>query len=190
MSAPSFASPVYIAARAWGLGWPVGLTVLSMLLGVTSAVVLMVGVLVVACGCVDGLTGRIPNRLVLMALATVVLGVTLSPLLGHRSTSDVAAAASVGLVLGGAPVVFVIWLVRPDLIGGGDWKLLSVASAGVGAIAPLLAVVMTLVACIIQFLRLARQRRRSLAFGPSIAVGFVGALCLVPWLERYGGLAP
>ena len=52
--------------------------------------------------------------------------------LDNRMMGPLAVDLLAGLVLGGAPVVFLVWLVAPRLIGGGDWKLLVVLGAMVG----------------------------------------------------------
>ena len=35
-----------------------------------------------------------------------------------------------GILLGGGPILFLLWLVRPAAVGGGDWKLLRCARRG------------------------------------------------------------
>jgi prepilin signal peptidase PulO-like enzyme (type II secretory pathway) len=90
-------------------------------------------------------------------------------------------------VLGGAPVLFLIWLLDPRLIGGGDWKLLAVSSAALGLLLPIAAAVASLIACLVQFVRFAALRERSIPFGPAIAAGMLVALALVPTVSHMTG---
>ena len=99
-----------------------------------------------ACGIVDRRTGVIPNGLVLDALAVVVLLVGPVTVFDDRPLAELGGALLAGLALSGAPLLFAVWLVAPRLIGGGDWKLLSVLGLAAGYLAPSLAMVVLLLA--------------------------------------------
>ena len=151
-----------------------------------AAAAIFVGMLAVGGAVVDERTGRIPNRLALAALVTVLAAIPFVAVQeeGFRS---VASSVVVGLLLSGAPVLFAIWYVRPDLIGGGDWKLLAVLGAALGLISPVVAALAALVACLVQFVRLVLCRRRSIPFAPSLAVGYAIALAMIPLLRSATG---
>jgi prepilin signal peptidase PulO-like enzyme (type II secretory pathway) len=100
---------------------------------------------------------------------------------------SVASSVVVGLLLSGAPVLFAIWFVRPNLIGGGDWKLLAVLGASLGLISPVAAALAAFVACLAQFARLILGRRRSIPFAPSLAIGYAIALAMIPILTSATG---
>jgi prepilin signal peptidase PulO-like enzyme (type II secretory pathway) len=169
---------VLIAVLAGGLGVATGRP------GVAAA--LIVGVLAAGAAVVDERTGRIPNRLTLAALVTVLAAIPLVAV-HERGLSSVASSVGIGLLLSGAPVLLAIWLVRPHLIGGGDWKLLAVLGAALGLISPLAAAFAAFVACSAQLVRLVLGRRRSIPFAPSLAVGYATALATIPLLTSATG---
>jgi Flp pilus assembly protein protease CpaA len=84
-----------------------------------------------------------------------------------------------GLVLSGAPAMFVIWLVAPRVLGGGDWKLLSVLGIAVGYVAPLGATVIVMGAFVGGVAAAAFVRRRNVILGPPLALGYVAAVAAV-----------
>ena len=106
----------------------------------TWAPVILVAGVATACGIVDRRTGLIPNGLVLDASAVVVLLVGPVTVVDDRPLAELGGALLAGLALSGAPLLFAVWLVAPRLIGGGDWKLLSVLGLAAGYLAPSLAV--------------------------------------------------
>lgn len=146
----------------------------------------LIGALVAAAAVVDERTGRIPNRLCLAGLVTLVAAM---PLVATQDQplGSVASSVVAGLLTSGAPALFLIWLVRPDLIGGGDWKLLAVIGASLGLISPIASAVAAFVACVAQFVRLTFHRRRSIPFAPSLAVGYATALVAYPLLTTATG---
>jgi prepilin signal peptidase PulO-like enzyme (type II secretory pathway) len=152
--------------------------------GVAAAII--VGVLAVGAAVVDERTGRIPNRLTLAALVTVLAAIPLVAV-HERGLSSVASSVGIGLLLSGAPVLFAIWILRPDLIGGGDWKLLAVLGASLGLISPVAAALAAFVACLAQFVRLVWGRRQAIPFAPSLAVGYAVALTMIPLLTSTTG---
>ncbi len=176
------------------LAFPRAFVVLALLIGGLAVVAgfpvvaptIIVAALVVAAAVVDERTGRIPNRLTLTALMTVVVAMPFVAI-NDQSLGSVAGAVVAGILISGAPVLLVIWLVRPDLIGGGDWKLLAVIGASLGLISPVASAIAAIVACLLQFVRLTLRRRRSIPFAPSLAVGFGTALVTMPLLTSATG---
>jgi leader peptidase (prepilin peptidase)/N-methyltransferase len=177
-----------------GLGFPWELALVAVLVGSTAVVTgypvvapaILVAALVVVAAVVDERTGRIPNRLTLAALATVLAAM---PFVAAQDETllSLAGAVIAGMIISGAPVLFVIWLVRPDLIGGGDWKLLAVIGASLGLISPIAAALAAVVACLAQFVRLTSRRHRSIPFAPSLAVGYATALAAMPLMTSATG---
>ena len=147
----------------------------------TWAPVILVAGIAMACGIVDRRTGVIPNGLVLDALAVVVLLVGPVTVFDDRPLAELGGALLAGLALSGAPLLFAVWLVAPRLIGGGDWKLLSVLGLAAGYLAPSLAMVVLLLALVLALVAGALYRRRHVALGPALAVAFVAAIVLGAW---------
>ena len=146
----------------------------------------LIGALVAAAALVDERTGRIPNGLCLAGLVTLVAAM---PLVATQDQplGSVASSVVAGLLTSGALALFLIWLVRPDLIGGGDWKLLVVIGASLGLVSPIASALAAFVACVAQFVRLTFRRRRSIPFAPSLAVGYATALVAYPLLTTATG---
>lgn len=147
----------------------------------TWAPVILVAGIATACGIVDRRTGVIPNGLVLDALAVVVLLVGPVTVFDDRPLAELGGALLAGLALSGAPLLFAVWLVAPRLIGGGDWKLLSVLGLAAGYLAPSLAMVVLLLALVLALVAGALYRRRHVALGPALAVAFAAAIVLGAW---------
>jgi Flp pilus assembly protein protease CpaA len=124
----------------------------------------------------DAATGRIPNSLVLTGLVIVGCSWGFVATVDNRLMRPLGIDLLAGFVLGGAPVVFVVWLVAPRLIGGGDWKLLGVLGAAVGTLAPSAASLIPLVAFGAALCAAATRRRRDVRLGPFLAAGYVVAL--------------
>ena len=180
------------ARRASGPLLAGGLTALCAL-AARSAVVGLVVVtsgIVLHAALIDARTSRIPNRLVLRGVAAVAVGVALSPWLDERSIGSVIGRAGWGLVLGGAPLLLALWVVRPSAIGGGDWKLLAVLGAALGLVSPIAAVVMTFVACVVQVVVSAARRTHVMPFAPSLAVGYAAAVAACAAAPTLLGVAP
>lgn len=150
--------------------------------------VTVVGGLAVAAAVRDHLVGRIPNVIVLAALAVVACGWVFVGALGDRAMTSIGRDLLAGLLLSGAPALFAVWAVAPRLIGGGDWKLLGVCGLAIGCLAPLAAAVLTLVGFAIAVVVAAVGRRRHVRLGPTIAVGYVAAaLAAALRPELFGG---
>jgi Flp pilus assembly protein protease CpaA len=84
-----------------------------------------------------------------------------------------------GLALSGAPAMFVLWLVAPRVLGGGDWKLLSVLGMGIGYLAPLGATVIVMGASVAAAAVAVFVRRRDIILGPPLALGYASAIAAV-----------
>ena len=135
-----------------------------------------VGGLALAAAIEDARTGRIPNNLVLTALIVVAGAWGFVATLDNRMMGPLAFDVLVGVVLGGAPAVFMVWLVAPRLIGGGDWKLLAVLGATVGFLAPAAASVIPMAAFGGAIVAAAARHRREIRLGPFLATGYVVAV--------------
>ena len=124
----------------------------------------------------DVRTGRIPNGLVLTGIIIVACSWGFVATLDNRMMRPLAVDLVAGLVLGGAPVVFLVWLVAPRVIGGGDWKLLVVLGAMLGSLAPASASVMPVAAFGAAIAAALTRRHRSIRLGPFLAGGYVTAI--------------
>lgn len=163
------AAAVAAGVAAAGAGWVVT--------GSSVAVPLAsVGGLVVAAATVDATTARIPNGLVLAALAVVVGSWGLVGSVDGVAMRSLALDLLGGLLLSGAPAVFAVWLVAPASIGGGDWKLLAVGGLALGYLAPAAAFVFGVVGFMAAIGVAAVARRRTVALGPPLALGYAVAL--------------
>jgi Flp pilus assembly protein protease CpaA len=138
--------------------------------------VALIGAIAVAAAIEDVRTGRIPNGLVLSGIAVIACAWGFVATLDNRLMGPLAIDSLAGFVLGGAPVVFVVWLVAPRLIGGGDWKLLVVLGAMIGFVAPASASVIPMVAFGAATVAAAVRRRRHVRLGPYLAAGYLVAV--------------
>lgn len=126
-------------------------------------------------GWIDATSHRIPNRLVLVAAAGLVLGCAGSVLVEHRSLTGVLSSVSTGVLVSGAPLLALLWLVRPSSVGAGDVKLLSVQAATIGLVAPVAAVLPLIGAVVVGLAIVAIRRSRTVPLGPGLALGFAAA---------------
>lgn len=136
----------------------------------------LVGGIAIAAATADHRTGRIPNGLVLAALVVVGCGWGFVGTFDDRQMSPLGADLLAGLVVSGAPFLFVIWLMSPRLVGGGDWKLLAVCGLAVGYLAPLAALVIAMVGFVLAVLVAAVLRQRHVRLGPMLALGYLAAI--------------
>jgi Flp pilus assembly protein protease CpaA len=157
-----------VAAATW---WATGAAV--------AVPVILVGAMGLAAAVSDFRTGRIPNRLILIALAVLAGSWVLVSVVDDRPMAPLLADLAAGLVLSGAPAMFVIWLVAPRVLGGGDWKLLSVLGIAVGYLAPLGATVIVMAAFVGGVGVAAVVRQRNIILGPPLAVGYAAAVAAV-----------
>ena len=156
------------------------------LTGAAAAVpIAVIGSVALVAAATDAATGRIPNGLIVFALSTIAGSWTLVAIVDNRLMAPLLADLAAALVMSGAPALFVVWLVAPRLLGGGDWKLLSVLGSAVGFVAPLGAAVIVMGAFAGGLAVAAVGRRRTVALGPPLAVGYflaVAAVVLYPEL--------
>ena len=147
----------------------------------------LVGGAALAAAIEDHRVGRIPNTVVLTGIVIVTCAWGIVATLDNRTMGALAVDVLAGVVLGGAPAVFLVWLVAPRLIGGGDWKLLVVLGAMVGFLAPAAATVIPLVAFGTATVIAVARRRREIRLGPFLAAGYVVAvLAAVAEPELFG----
>jgi Flp pilus assembly protein protease CpaA len=157
------------AVVAGAIGW--------WLTGAAVAVPLaLVGGVAASAAIEDVRTGRIPNGLVLTGIVIVACSWGFVATLDNRMMRPLAVDLVAGLVLGGAPVVFVVWLAAPRLIGGGDWKLLAVLGAMLGSLAPAVASVMPVAAFGAAIAAALARRNRTIRLGPFLAAGYAVAI--------------
>jgi len=137
----------------------------------------------------DKRTLRIPNRLVLVCLVIIALGAAALWLIDARTTSQIALSVVAGIVIGGGPLLFLLWIVRPAAVGGGDWKLLVAQGAALGLVAPLAAgLILVVAAPVAAAQRLSQRQPRSVPLGPGLAAGFVtSAIAAFAFPELLGG---
>src|SRR4051812_14728487 len=164
------AMPVAFGAAMSLAAWPIS--------GHAVAVPLVaVGAISILAGVIDARTCRIPNRVAVAALVAFLADALITTLGDHRAPADVAGAALVGFVAGGAPLLAFMWLVRPASVGAGDVKLLAVQGATIGLLAPLAAPLVLLGGALGSLVFSAVLRRRTdVPLGPGLAAGFVAAV--------------
>ena len=142
-----------------------------------AAALVAVGMVSVVAGVLDGRSQRIPNRVVIVALAAFAIGALVTAIGDDRHASDVAGGAVLGLLVSGAPLLAVLWVIRPAAIGGGDVKLLAVQGATIGLLAPLAAPLVLLGGTLGGLGQtVALRRRGNKPLGPGLAVGFIVAV--------------
>ena len=124
-------------------------------------------------------TGRIPNGLVVLAVVVLAASWAFVAVVDNRPMAPLLADLAAGLALCGAPAMFVIWLVAPRVLGGGDWKLLSVLGIAIGYVAPLGATVIVMGAFVGGVAVAAVVRRRNIILGPPLALGYAIAIVAV-----------
>lgn len=167
-----------VALGTWRVTAVCGVVAVAVATGVALPGVLAVGttatavVFGAACS-VDVREHRLPNRLMATAAAIVAATAAAAAALGDVRFVDSIRGALTGVVLSGAAVLAVVWLVRPNAIGGGDVKMLGVAGAMLGVADPLAALVAGWVGVVVQLIASVVLRRRHLPFGPALFAGFV-----------------
>jgi len=148
--------------------------------GAAAAVpVTLVGAVALVAAVSDLRTNRIPNRLVLAAVGVLAGSWVLVSIVDDRPMAPLLTDLAAGFVLSGAPAMFVIWLVAPRVLGGGDWKLLSVLGIAVGYLAPLGATVIVMAAFVGGLAVAAVVRQRNIILGPPLALGYAAAVAAV-----------
>lgn len=117
---------------------------------------------------------RLPNRLVASAaLFGAALVAATAPLGGEPSIGGLL----LGALLMSGPLLL-MHLLSPASMGFGDVKLAVVLGAAVGLVNPLLALAALTIGCAGAAIFGVARRRRTIAFGPALALGAAGALLL------------
>ena len=143
-----------------------------------------VGVLVAIAAACDARSGRIPNEVVVAIGALTVVRFGTIVVIGNATLVAVAADVVAGVVLSGSVTLFVVWLLRPSAVGGGDWKLLAVVGAALGIVDPLAAATVGVVAVAVQVVASLLARRRRLVFAPALLIGFLAGATATLWLHH------
>ncbi len=169
------------AARVWPRLTAVGAALAVIAWGLmeraAAVPVVVIAALSLLAAVVDARSHRIPNQLILGGLFALVAGGAVTAVGDHRGLIDVGGALFAGFVLSGAPLLGVMWLVRPATVGAGDVKLLTLQGAAIGLVAPLAAPIVLLIAGVTALGQsLVGGPRRAVPLGPGLAVGFVGAV--------------
>jgi Flp pilus assembly protein protease CpaA len=157
-----------VAAVAWrGTGYAVAVPVT------------LVAIAALVAAAWDIRTSRIPNGVVVFALVALTGSLPLVALVDDRALWPLLGDLAGGFALSGAPALFMIWLVAPRDVGGGDWKLLGVLGAAVGYLAPLGATVILMGVFFGGLVVAALTRRRDVILGPPLAFGYLIAIVAV-----------
>ena len=143
-----------------------------------------VGVFVAIAAACDARSGRIPNHVVVAIGALTVVRSGTVVVSGNATPGAVAADVVAGIVVSGSVTLFVVWLLRPSAVGGGDWKLLAVVGAALGVVDPLAAAIVGVVAVAVQVVAAVLARRRQLVFAPALLVGFFAGSTATLWLHH------
>lgn len=154
--------------------------------GVRVIAVVAVGLVAAVAGHHDQRTRRIPNRLVLTAGAAVATATGAVAVI-ERDLAGALIDVGLGIVLSGAPLLLLTWIVAPAAIGGGDWKLLTVLGAALGLLEPLAAPLIVVVACVVAVAVALAQRQRVIAFAVPLLAGFLVAIVVAAtWRDATG----
>lgn len=129
----------------------------------------------------DVATGRVPNAVVACAFFVVVVAIVAVVVDGEVSAGQAVARVGLSQVASGTVALGVLWLVRPQLVGGGDVKMLSVAAAMVGLASPPATAVVGATAAVAHAVAAAVARRRSLPFAPALVVGLLAGIGFASW---------
>jgi len=132
----------------------------------------------------DAETGHIPDRLVLVALAPIVLVLCLDVMGGDAGAVR---GAVIGLAAFAGPLL-IVHLASPVAMGFGDVKLAATLGASLGVIDPRSAVLALCIACAVTAAVGVARRRSAVPFGPGLVLG--AALSLVVLAPALGGRAP
>ena len=119
---------------------------------------------------VDWRAHRVPNTLVILTLAPVVLAVVVA-----NEPAPLLAAVAAGAGVMALPLLLV-HLLAPAAMGFGDVKLAVVLGAALGVIAPELAVPALAAGSGLTLLAASCRRRVAMPFAPGLVAGAVAAL--------------
>jgi leader peptidase (prepilin peptidase) / N-methyltransferase len=158
------------------LGAAVSLLAWSLLGHAVAVPLVAVGLVSLRAAVSDARTHRIPNRVAAAALAAFVAGAAVTALGDHRGPVELSVGAFAGFLLSGAPMLGLMWLVRPASIGAGDVKLLSVQGATIGVLAPFASALLLLGGVLLALVAAVLVgRRHSVPLAPGLAAGFLAA---------------
>lgn len=139
----------------------------------------------VLAGVIDADTGRIPDRLILLAAAPVLFIVVFDAAFGGRL--DAASAAATGVCAFAGPLL-VVHLASPPAMGFGDVKLAAALGAALGLVDPIAALLALGLASAVTVTVAVIRGRKVVPFGPGLALGAV--LALVPFTSATEGSLP
>lgn len=124
----------------------------------------------------DVATRRIPNALVGRAAVVVLVASATVVIRGEVPLGAALVRIGVAQIASGALALFVVWMVRPQLVGGGDVKMLAVVAAVVGLVSPVAAAVVGSTAALVHAGAAAVTHRRRGPFAPALFVGFLAGV--------------
>lgn len=140
------------------------------------ATFLVAGILALAVAS-DVATRRIPNALVGRAAVVVFVASATLVVRGEVPLGAILVRVGMAQIASGALALFVIWTVRPQLVGGGDVKMLAVVAAVVGLVSPVAAAVVGSTAALVHAgAAVVVTHRRSGPFAPALFVGFLAGV--------------
>jgi Flp pilus assembly protein protease CpaA len=147
------------------------------------ALVLLAG----AAAYVDVESAMVPNEVVIAVLAAALARAAVVVLAGDITALAVARDLALGVVASGGLAMFVVWLTRPQTIGGGDWKMLAAVGAAVGLVDVAAAAIVGVVAMMAQLIMSAVLRRRVLPFAPALLAGTTASALSTTWFHVGAG---
>jgi prepilin signal peptidase PulO-like enzyme (type II secretory pathway) len=147
------------------------------------ALVLLVG----AAAFVDVESALVPNEVVIAVLIAALARAVGVLVRGDGTAPEVARDLALGVVASGGLAMFVVWLARPQAIGGGDWKMLAAVGAAVGLVDVAAAAIVGVVAMAAQLITSAVLRRRVLPFAPALFAGTATSALMTTWFHFGAG---
>lgn len=151
------------------------------------ALLAAVGACVAVASVVDLQRARIPNACGVTVLAATMARAVGAVIAGDHTVVAVARDLLMGVTASGGLALFVVWLIRPNVIGGGDWKMLAAVGGAVGLVDVTAAAIVGVVAVAAQLVTGAVVRRRVLPFGPALLAGTLAAALSTRWLHFGAG---
>lgn len=128
---------------------------------------------------IDVRSGRIPNRLVLVA--TIPTSAVVLASIANGGGVELAGSVALGVLAFAGPI-FVVHVVSPQSIGFGDVKLAAALGATLGTVEPALGVLALFVATSVTAAAGLVGRRSTMPFGPGLVVGAIVALAVAAQL--------
>lgn len=124
----------------------------------------------------DVATRRIPNALVGRAAVVVLVASAAVVIRGEVPLGAALVRVGVAQIASGALALFVVWMIRPQLVGGGDVKMLAVVAAAIGLVSPVGAAIVGSTAALVHAGAALVTHRRSGPFAPALFVGFLAGV--------------